>query len=136
MKNIGKFIFGLITLSTIVTYFNIFTIIDFNLIKIVVLLIMLYHLLFFDMMYDNIFVKMPDYWSKSRKENQKLLKNQKKKYSIKEKIKLTTYFVLYVLMLFVISVYIIFNINIITIFSGVGVLLFLIDTSILFYKLI
>jgi cell division protein FtsL len=87
-------------------------------------------------MYDNIFVKIPDYWSKSRKENQNILKNQKKKYSIKEKIKLTTYFVLYILMLFTISIYIIFNINIITILSGVGVLIFLIDTSILFYKLI
>ena len=142
IKNIGKIIFGLILIATIFTYFEILLIhfdvslMNLYLIKIVVFSFMLYHLIFFRISYRNLFEEIPYYWTKSRKENQEILKKNKKIYSIKEKIKLISFFILYIFMLVALSVFIYFDINLINIITSIGLFLFFIDIFVISYKLI
>ena len=142
IKNIEKVLFGTILIATLFTYFEILTT-SFNIstlnlytVRFIVFGLMLYNLINFHAMFRYIFKKAPDYWTKSRKENQAILKKRNKKYSLKEKITSTLYFAIYVLMLILLCVFILFNLNIINIITIVGVLGFVIDTSISVYKML
>ena len=104
--------------------------------RFIIFLFLLYHILYFSMLYDNFFKKLPDYWTKSRKENKRIIKERNKKYTLKEKIKLTIYFILYVFMLIGISFFILQSFNIINLITGIGIILFIVDSGMSFYKLL
>jgi len=138
MKTFLKISFVSILISTLITYFNIMSINFFEAdihnysFKIIVFSFLLYNMLYFYRAYKYIFIEKPDYWTKSRKE---IKAKEKVIYTLSEKIRMTLYFVLYVVMLVSLSIFIFkTGLSVINIVTSLGILFSLVDFIISFYK--